>query len=188
MAFLFEVKDYTVKPTTEILLIEPFKKIWKRDKTKGKSKALNEFAYMEFMTSMKKSNPFKQFSEEEKEASIKFHVLDNPEWKPDKEIQKGIEFMELFQKDASISYTYLLAAKEAIEKLKKFFSTVDIKEKNIKGALLYKPRDITSALGDTEKLLSNFRSLEKRIEEDFHDNVKIKAGNEISPFANPDFK
>ena len=53
MAFLFIVTEKTVFPNTETLLISPFKDIWKRDKTKQKHHALEEFAYIEFMSSMK---------------------------------------------------------------------------------------------------------------------------------------
>ena len=51
-------------PNPETLLITPFKDIWERDKTPSKAIAIQEFAYIEFMTSMLKSNPYREYPEE----------------------------------------------------------------------------------------------------------------------------
>jgi len=71
MAFLFTVTEKTVFPNAETLLISPFKDIWERDKTKQKIYALEELAYIEFMTSMKKSNPYRQYPETQKGKYVK---------------------------------------------------------------------------------------------------------------------
>ena len=71
MAYLFSVEGKIVQPNTETLLVSPFKEIWARDKSKGKENALEEFTYIEFMTSMLKSNPYKGYAPEVKEEVIK---------------------------------------------------------------------------------------------------------------------
>ena len=63
MAFLFQVTDRAVFPNPETLLISPFKDIWERDESTNKTVAIQEFAYIEFMTSMLKSNPYRQYPE-----------------------------------------------------------------------------------------------------------------------------
>ena len=72
---IFEVSGNIVRPTPNILTIYPFKEIWKRDKTKNKNLAIQEFAFIEFMVSKKKSNPFKGYDEEIKEDKIKEKVI-----------------------------------------------------------------------------------------------------------------
>lgn len=184
MAFLFNVEGKAVFPNTETLLIEPFKKIWERDETPGKEIALEEFTYIEFMTSMRKTNPYRQYQEGKKEEIIRVDIISNPEWTPDPLVQKGMDRIIEFQKEASTTYNYYIAAKTAAENMQDFFMTVDVKETNFKtGNPIYKPRDITSALNDTEKILSNLKALEKKVEEELYEESKTKSGKNISSFA-----
>ena len=69
--------------------------------------------------------------------------------------------------------------------LKEFFLNVDVNERNEKGVPVYKPREITAALNDTEKVLTNLKALEKKVEEELYETTKNRADKEISPFANP---
>ena len=187
MAFLFEVNEKVVFPNSETLLISPFKEIWERDKSKGKENALQEFAYIEFMTSMKKSNPFRQYPEDKKEEIVKGEVITQVDWHPDVLIEEAIEKLKVFQQEASTTYNYYMSAKTAAEKMQDFFNNVDITAVNPKTFNpLYKPRDITSALNDTEKVLANLKALEKKVEEELYEETKTRSDKQISPFANPD--
>ncbi len=187
MAFLFEVSEKTVFPNPETLLISPFKDIWERDKTKQKIFALEELAYIEFMTSMKKSNPYRQYKIGIKETKIREAVITKKGWEPDDLIREGMEMVVKFHKEASTTYNYYMAAKRAAEKMQNFFMEVDINEVNPKTFNpIYKPRDITSALNDTEKVLSNLKTLEKKVEEELYEETKNRSNKEISFFADPE--
>lgn len=183
-AYLFEIQERTVFPNPETLLIEPFKSIWERDKTKTKEKALEELAYIEFMASMKKSNPYKGYPEDVKKEKIENEIITIKNWKPDKLVLQGIEKIKEFQTDASTSYIYYMSAKIGLEKMREFFLNFDMNERNIKsGTPLYKPKDITSAINDIEKNLQNLKALEKRVEEEIFEEERNKGNKEISPFA-----
>lgn len=188
MAFLFTVTEKTVFPNPETLLISPFKDIWKRDKSKDKYNALEEFAYIEFMSSMKKSNPYRQYPEREKESKVRLAVItDRKDWSPDELVREGIAMVKRFHKEASTTYNYYMAAKKAAEKMQDFFMEVDINAVNEKTLNpIYKPRDITSALNDTEKVLSNLKTLEKKVEEELYEETKNRSNKEISFFADPE--
>jgi hypothetical protein len=187
MAFLFIVTEKTVFPNPETLLISPFKEIWARDKTKSKHDALEEFAYIEFMSSMKKSNPYRQYPEHEKENKIIEAVITRDGWKPDELIKKGMHQVVKFQKEASTTYNYYMAAKKAVEKMQDFFNEVDITAVNEKTFNpIYKPKDITNALNDTEKVLGNLKTLEKKVEEELYEETKNRSNKEISFFADPE--
>lgn len=187
MAFLFTVSEKTVFPNAETLLIQPFKEIWERDKTKEKYNALEEFAYIEFMSSMKKSNPYRQYGEKDKEGKVRQAVITREDWKPDDLIVQAIHKVREFQQEASTTYNYYMAAKKAAEKMQEFFEEVDITAVNPKTFNpIYKPRDITSALNDTEKVLSNLKSLEKKVEEELYEETKNRGKKEISFFADPE--
>ena len=48
MLKLFKYEGYKLEVDPKVLLIPQFKKIWDKDKTKGKVKALTDFTYIYF--------------------------------------------------------------------------------------------------------------------------------------------
>jgi len=186
MAFLFEVADKVVYPNAETLLVSPFKEIWERDKTKGKEKALEEFAYMEFMTSMKKTNPYRQYPEERKEEVIRKDIIKQENWEPDDLVKAGIAKVIEFQKNASTSYNYYMANKIALEKTIDFLrNKLDYTLTNKSGTPIYKYTDISRGAKDAYAVLQSINSLAKKVEEELFEETRNKSGKEVSPFADP---
>lgn len=181
MSYLFIVEDFKAKPNPETLLISPFKEIWKRDKTKNKDRAIAEFSYIELFTSQKKENPYAGYEENIRKEKLKELYFDS-KWKPDNLILEGIKKIEEFQKEASPTLSYYLSVKKATEKMKHFFDTVDINERNIKGLPVYKPAEITRALQDTDKILYNLSSMKDKVEKELFENSKTKANKVINYF------
>lgn len=187
MAYLFKVENKAVFPNDETLLISPYKEIWERDKSKEKRMAMKEFAYIEFMCSMRKTNPYKGYEESLRTIKIKEDVIQDKKWKPDSLVTKGVSKLKEFQTGASNTYSFFMSVKKAVSNLKDFFDNVDLGERNMKtGNPIYKPAEITRALADADKLLNNFSNLERKVEEELFEESKTKGGKEISPFANPD--
>jgi len=187
MAYLFEIKNRVVYPFPETLLISPFKEIWKRDRSEKKERALEEFAYIEFSTSMLKSNPYKGYPENIRGSKIVLDIMKKKDWKPDIKVKEGIKKVEEFQNEASPSLSYHKSVTKANEGLISFFQTVDLDERNEKtGNPLYKPKDITSAINDASRNTTELSMLAKKVEEELFDSVKTKAGKSISPFARKD--
>lgn len=186
MSYLFEISGNAVIPSPSLLVLEPFKKIWERDKDSNKVLAYKELAYMEFMASSQKSNPFSGYPEINRAEVIKASLFkDFPKWAPDKHIEEGIKFIKKVQTEGSPTYSYYIAARVSAENMKDFFLSVDLSERNDKGMPVYKPKDITSALIDTEKVIQNLDALHKKVEEELYDSIRVKSGKEISPFADP---
>jgi hypothetical protein len=184
---LFIVEGSRVMPHPETLLVSPFNKIWERDKSKDKKKALAEFAYIEFCTSMLESNPYKQYTEIKKPVVVQEAVIFMKGWKPDAQIFAAMKVVQVFMTEASTTYTYYMAAKRAAEKMQAFFREVDVNERDLKtGKPIWKPRDITSALNDTGKTLATLKDLEKKVHEEIYETMKTKADKKISIFANPE--
>ena len=186
MSILFIIEGQKVMPRAETLFVPPFKEIWERDKTKNKEVAMAEFAYIEFNVSMLDSNPYKDYSDSQKADKIKSEVIFMKGWEEDILVKKAMEKIKVFQTEASTNYTYYIAAKTAAEKMKNFFLEVDINERNLKtGNPVYKPKDLTTALNDTEKTLITLKNLKKKISEEVYDTIKTKADKRISIFADP---
>lgn len=184
MSYLFKIEDKIVQPTEEVLLISPFKEIWERDKSKGKEIALKEFAFIEFTVSLLASNPYKGYSESIRDSIVQQDIFKDIEWKPDKLIEEGKKKFENFQKDGSQSYTLYKSAVAAKDKLVNFLNEIDINERNFKtGMPIYKPKELTSALLDVDKVIASLDVLKKKVEEELFESTKVKGQKEISIFA-----
>ena len=65
--FEFDGKNITINPI--LLSINEFEKLWKRDRTKDKSKARKEFIYIYGMTSNNIDNIWKDYATTPKQAA-----------------------------------------------------------------------------------------------------------------------
>ena len=186
MAFLFQVNGKVVFPNPETLLIHPFKKIWDKDKSTGKEVAIQELTYIEFITSMLKSNPYREYPAEKKDIILKKEIMLDENWLPDELVIEAIKKIEELQKEGSITYSYWMSNKAAIEKMIDFFNNFDIDERNFKSGMpIYKPKDITSAVADAEKTLTTLNALKSKVDEEVFEISKTRSDKQISPFANP---
>lgn len=184
MAHLFIVEGRIVKPNPETLLIPPFKDIWARDKTKDKTFAMEEFTYIEFVTSMKKSNPYAGYDEKVKRDKVKDDIITKVDWGEDDLIRDAIKKIKEFQEEASVTYSYYMANKIAAEQIKTFFLNFDIGELNTRtGNPIYKPRDITGAISDANKTLETLHSMKEKVEQEIFESSRTRGQKEISPFA-----
>lgn len=188
MSLLFIVEAKIVKPTVETLLIHPFSEIWERDTSSTKQHAIEDFAFIEFMTSVQKVNPYSGYSEDERRKHLMKDIISptRTDWIEDDLIKMGMDKVIQFQKDASVTYNYYMSAKIAAEKMQNFFITFNIEAVNLKsGAPIYKPRDITSALNDTAKVLENLNTLRDKVDNELFEAVKNRGQKEVSVFADP---
>lgn len=186
MSFLFEINGKAVFPKSETLLISPFKDIWARDLSEGKENAIQEFSYIEFMTSMLASNPYREYAEEKKHDVLMREVMTILDWKPDSLVEQGMDWIINKQKEGAVSYLYWMANKKAVEKMIEFFNNFDIDERNMKSGMpVYKPKDITSAVSDAEKTLTTLNVLKKKVDEEVYQSIRNRSDKIISPFANP---
>jgi hypothetical protein len=187
MSFLFKVEKKMVQPNVETLMISPFKEIWERDTTKDKRYALEDMAYIEFNVSVKKSNPYSGYHSQVKKDKIKKDIITRKGWTEDELIKEGMRKLELMQRECSFSYNYYMSARNAAEKLQFFFNTFDMEAVNLKTGLpIYKPKEITSAITDTTRVLQNLNELEEKVDNEIYEVTKNKGQKSVSIFANPE--
>lgn len=182
MAHLFIVENNVAKPNVETLLISPYKEIWERDSTSTKDNAIKEFTYIELMVSKRKSNPYAGYSDEQRHLKLQ-EMLFNSEWRPDVLIERGLAKYVEFQKEASPTYSYYVSVSKAAEKMRDFFDSFDMTEKNERTGLpVHKPSDITRALNDTDKVLQNLNSMKDKVEQELFEQTKTRGNKQINHF------
>lgn len=187
MSLLFTVESKVVSPTTQVLLIPPFKEIWERDKSEDKRYAIEDFSYIEFMASIQKSNPYSGYAEHQRPEKIIKDIITREDWdQEDPLLVYGIAKLKEFQAEASVTYNYYMAAKSAAEKMQQFFIGFSMSDVNLRtGAPIFKPKDITSALNDTSRVLENLNTLREKVDNEVFEEIKKKGQKVVSPFADP---
>lgn len=180
MVKLIEIDGTNVKPTEDILLIEPFRSIWKRDKNNHKTRAINDFKYIYFMTLPSKTNPYIDLDKEQRSKKIIEEVIRDESYRPDKLVKEGIEIYENWIYEYSFTYNFLQSAIRGAKEVMNFLNTVDLSERTKGGSAVYKPADITNALRQTEETIRNLESLKKRVFDDI-ENVRAKGNKKINP-------
>lgn len=182
MAYLFVVENGVAKPNTETLLISPFSDIWERDRTVNKEVAIKELTFIEFMSSKKKSNPYAGYDDEMRFDKLKQDFF-SESWTMDVLLEQALIKVKEFQEEASPTYQYYIAATKAAEKMRGFFNSFDINERNERtGNPVYKPADITRALNDTDKVLQNLNSMKEKVEQELFEQTKTRGNKQINPF------
>ena len=152
---IFEISGNVVRPTPQILQVKIFKKIWERDKTEKKSTAMQEFAYVEFMVSEKKTNPYKGYSDEIREKKIREGVIHTEEWEPDILIDAAIEWYNEWQEEAAPSMRYYKANLSAVEKTIVYLQDgINYEERNKSGMPVHKFTDVVRGVREADGVYS----------------------------------
>lgn len=180
---LFKIEGKVVKPTEHALLLYPFSEIWDRDKGSDKGQALKEYKFIEFMCSYKRSNPFKGFPKDRIQTEVSKSVFKDPDYEPDDLIVECMEEYKKFRDEAAPTLVYYLSAKSGAEKMMKWFNDFDMNTVNERsGNPLYKPKDVTSGLKDTQDILKTLNALEEKVYEEIYESTKTKGNKEINHF------
>lgn len=181
MSWFFEFDGKESKPKAEVLLVEPFAGMWKADRRA----ALKGFTFAELYTSKAKSNPYAGYSDDVRMEKLGLEVYGKRGMRfadLDDDVKECVRKLEEWQTEASVTWRYYNSQVAAAEKLIVFFQNFDLDERNDRGALIYKPKEITSALADAEKIMQNLTALRAKVEQEMFESSKGVAGREIGAY------
>ena len=181
---LFKVEGNLVVPTEHALLIFPYSEIWERDPDPTKLEAKRQFAYIELNCSYKKSNPYKGFADDVRKTKVLQAIYRDEAvtFEEDALIVQGMEIYEELRVQASPTLQYYLSAKEGAEKMMKWLKEFDMEERDARGNLIFKPREITSALKDSYDVMKTLNAMEEKVQEQLFESIKTRGNKEINHF------
>lgn len=175
---LFELKNNVLQIQPEAYALGPFKKIWDRDKTKDKKKAIAELAYVYYTTDWGSDFSNILDEEERKEEVIKscVHIKG---WKPDKVVEDAIKFYN--QRQETIKLTLLQDARHGINNLSKYLRTVNFDDVEINEKTGdVKPKHDAKKYADTVKqipaIIEALDTLEKAVKEEKEVEKGLRGG------------
>ena len=183
---LFKYEGYEVRVAPEALTLKPFKKIWDRDKSKGKDKAMEELSFLYFYCDPRSDYQYITDNGDRLEA-VKEGLGFPADWKPDAALRVAIEFYGSF--DTSAARLLRMAAKE-IDKVQETLDAMtpsNYKELKEQISAMKMIPEIASMIQEAEKALNQEQeygeasgSVEKGMFEDGLDEVSDWMENQKS--------
>lgn len=175
---LFRYEGYNLTISEEAMMLKPFRDIWKRDKTKGKDKALQELAYIYFMEDSRSDYQI-YVDKEERSRQVKLGEGIPESWKPDKLVTEAQEFYAGFKSEAAL---LLEDIRVAITKLREFIKTIDLSAVDDKGKPIYTLNTYTATIKQIPELITSLDEAEKSIHKEAVTSDKVRGSVEKAMF------
>ena len=154
---LFKYEGYNLTISEEALALKPFKKIWDRDKTSTKEKAIVELAYCYFMEDPRSDYQY-IIDRDDRSAAIKEGEGLKKDWKPDKDIIAAMELYASFKSTAALLLddirTLVDGYRSKLKDMTSDMSTLTVKEVKDIGAIIKQIPSIVKDLDEAEKALA----------------------------------
>lgn len=175
---LFKYEGHRVVISPEALILKPFKRIWERDKSEDKNKALSELAFIYFYCDPR-SEYMIIIDEETRMEEIKKGEGLRESWTPDKVIN---EAMELYKKlTVTASAGLLDDARFAINNIRKQLRTLSFEE--VDPSKMPKAiKDAADALTKVPELIKALQAAEKSLNAEILDSSRMRGQGEKKVF------
>lgn len=150
---LFEFRQHQLHISEYAYALEPFKKVWRRDKSRDKKVAVSELSYIYFMYDFR-SDFVEQYGTDESrhEAIIESLGALKPDWQPDKDVKVAIEFY--VKHSENIKMKMVKDVIGSLHKLRKYFQTIDFTLLDDNGKPVYDITKYSNVIKDLEKNMS----------------------------------
>ena len=175
---LFKYEGYNLTISEEAFMLKPFKDIWRRDKSKGKDRALQELAYIYFMEDSRSDYQI-YVDKEERSRQVKLGEGIPESWKPDKLVTDAQEFYAGFKSEAAL---LLEDIRVAITKLREFIKTIDLSAVDDKGKPIYTLNTYTATIKQIPELITSLDEAEKSIHKEAVISDKVRGSVEKAMF------
>jgi hypothetical protein len=159
-------------------MLEPFKKIWKRDKSKNKEQALAELAYIYFMEDTR-SDYQVYIDRKERSKQVKLGEGLKESWEPDKAVQEAQQFYASFKSESAL---LLEDIRVAITKLREFIKTIDLSATDDKGKPIYTLNTYTATIKQIPELITSLDEAERTIAKEVIGQDKVRGSIEKAMF------
>lgn len=156
----------------EALMINEFKAIWNRDRTKGKEKAKKELAYVYHTTDYQ--SVYGNFHPDIREVKIRLDIMGDREWEPDDKIKAAQEKYKELQ--TTLSLELLKDVQLGLTKLRDYFRDADFDDDDDGRAA----KNFIANVKQMGDLVKGLKSLKEEIEKELTDNMQLRGGASVN--------
>ena len=172
----YEGYNLTIEP--ELLTLAPFKKIWTRDKSKDKSKALQELGYIYFMYDIRSDYQI-YIDGERRSREIKIGEGMPENWEPDDTVKEAATYFSKFKPAAAL---LLEDTRVAVDKLRTLLRNINLNEVDDKGRPIYTLNTITSTIKQIPSLVKDLDEAERALAKEIAQSDKVRGAQEKSMY------
>lgn len=172
MIKIIDLVDSKVIVAPECLVIEPFKSIWEKDKSKDKTQAFNMIKYTWYYAAYQ--SPFFQHSNSDKSKLILSHIIKDDKFKLTKELEECIKIYEKIHTTPAMRL--FRAVQESINKMEEFFNTAEYNEDSI--------TKIQKAIIDMPKMQEAVQAALNNCQKEQTTGDKVRGDNVLGMFEN----
>lgn len=171
---LLKYEGYNLTFEPEILTLKVFKKLFTRDKTKDKSKFLQELGYIYFMLDPRSDYMYITDEDERSKAIIIGEGLSDT-WKVDSILQDAMDYYKSFKPTSAL---LLEDTRVAVDKLREALRSINITETDDKGRPIYTLNTIVATIKQVPSLVKDLDDAERAISKEIVQNDKIRGSVE----------
>ena len=175
---LLKYEGYNLTFEPEILTLRVFKRLFMRDKTKDKSRFLQELGYIYFMLDPRSDYMYITDNEERSKAIIEGEGLPNT-WKVDSTLQEAMDYYKSFRPTSAL---LLEDTRIAVDKLREALRSINLTDVDDKGRPIYTLNTIVSTIKQVPSLVKDLDDAERAIAKEIVQNDKIRGSAEKSMY------
>ena len=175
---LLKYEGYNLTFEPEILTLRVFKRLFMRDKTKDKSKFLQELGYIYFMLDPRSDYMYITDNEERAKAIIEGEGLPNT-WKVDSTLQEAMDYYKSFRPTSAL---LLEDTRIAVDKLREALRSINLTDVDDKGRPIYTLNTIVATIKQVPTLVKDLDDAERAIAKEIIQNDKIRGSAEKSMY------
>lgn len=175
---LLKYEGYNLTFEPEILTLKVFKRLFMRDKTKDKSRFLQELGYIYFMLDPRSDYMYITDNEERSKAIIEGEGLPDT-WKVDSDLQNAMDYYKSFRPTSAL---LLEDTRIAVDKLREALRSINLTDVDDKGRPIYTLNTIVSTIKQVPSLVKDLDDAERAIAKEIVQNDKIRGSAEKSMY------
>ena len=171
---LVRVENFQIVFEDELLLLKPFRQLYKSDKNRDK-KGFMDFLTLVYFTYDPRSDYSYIVNEDDRLKEVcETNGIDIAKFS---DLQK--ECVELYKKlTTTISQELLRSTKIAIDKVREFLETLDLTATDDKGKPLYTINSVTTAIRQIPQLAKDVMDAEKAVAKEVQEQGTARGGND----------
>lgn len=171
---LFKYDAYKITISEEAFALSPFRKIWNRDRSTNKNRAISELGFIYFMVDTR-SDYQMYIDEEERAKQIKEGEGLPSDWEPDNLVLEAMEFYKTFKPASAL---LLEDTRVAVDKLRTLLREIDLGAVDDKGKPIYTLNTITATIKQIPSLVKDLNEAEAAIAKEIAQSNKVRGAQE----------
>lgn len=176
----FDIQGDKVTFNEEFLAVPEINRIWSKDKSKNKAKAIKQLSFIVFLCDERSINPYSGMSEDLRTEVLEGDFLDGKDHSEDKDVVDAIVKLKFLLETTSTRL--LVSAQSAADKLSGWFNKVNFDLVDDNGRPKFSASELARNLKDVGNIIKSLKELERQVRKEQSEDNTARGGSEIGIF------